>query len=68
MGLEPYLLATCSVKKMWDKVEAEEITSCIECGSCQFTCPSNRPLLDLVRMGKQTVMTNIRARQMAAKK
>lgn len=68
MGLEPYLLATCSAKKMWDKVEAEEITSCIECGSCQFTCPSNRPLLDLVRMGKQTVMTNIRARQMATKK
>ena len=68
MGLEPYLLATCSGKKMWDKVEAEDITSCIECGSCQFTCPSNRPLLDLIRVGKTTVMTNIRARQMAAKK
>ena len=68
MGLEPYLLATCSGKKMWDKVEAEDITSCIECGSCQFTCPSNRPLLDFIRMGKTTVMTNIRARQMAAKK
>ncbi len=68
MGLEPYLLATCSGKKMWDKVEAEDVTSCIECGSCQFTCPSNRPLLDLIRVGKQTVMTNIRARQMAAKK
>ena len=68
MGLEPYLLATCSGKKMWDKVEAEDITSCIECGSCQFTCPSKRPLLDLIRMGKTTVMTNIRARQMAAKK
>ena len=59
MGLEPYLLATCSGKKMWDKVEAEDITSCIECGSCQFTCPSKRPLLDLIRMGKTTVMTNI---------
>ena len=68
MGLEPYLLATCSDKKMWDKVEAEDITSCIECGSCQFTCPSKRPLLDLIRLGKTTVMTNIRARQMAAKK
>lgn len=68
MGLEPYLLATCSGKKMWDKVEANDITSCIECGSCQFTCPSNRPMLDLIRMGKQTVMANIRARQMAAKK
>lgn len=66
MGLEPYLLATCSAKKMWEKVEAEDITSCIECGSCQFTCPSHRPILDNIRFGKQTVMGLIRAR--AAKK
>ena len=32
MGLEPYLLATCSNLKNWEKVEAEDITSCIECG------------------------------------
>ena len=63
MGLEPYLLATASSKQMWDKVEAEDITSCIECGSCQFTCPSHRPLLDNIRMGKQTVMGIIRSRQ-----
>ena len=63
MGLEPYLLATASGKQMWDRVEAEDITSCIECGSCQFTCPSNRPMLDLIRLGKQTVMGIIRARQ-----
>ncbi len=62
MGLEPYLLATCSGKGMWEKVEAEDITSCIECGSCQFTCPSNRPMLDLIRLGKSTVMGIIRAR------
>ena len=65
MGLEPYLLATASSKQMWDKVEAEDITSCIECGSCQFTCPSHRPLLDNIRMGKQTVMGIIRSRQAA---
>lgn len=68
MGLEPYLLATCSGKKMWDKVEENDIVSCIECGSCQFTCPSHRPMLDLIRVGKQAAMANIRARQMAAKK
>ncbi|MCM1312656.1 MAG: electron transport complex subunit RsxC [Bacteroides sp.] len=62
MGLEPYLLATCSGKGLWEKVEAEDITSCIECGSCQFTCPSNRPMLDLIRLGKSTVMGIIRAR------
>lgn len=65
MGLEPYLLATASSMQMWDKVEAEDITSCIECGSCQFTCPSHRPLLDNIRLGKQTVMGIIRSRQAA---
>ena len=62
MGLEPYLLATLSAKKMWERVEAEDVTSCIECGSCQFTCPSHRPILDNIRNGKQTVMGIIRAR------
>ena len=62
MGLEPYLLATLSGKAEWDRVEKEDITSCIECGSCQFTCPSHRPMLDMIRMGKSTVMGIIRAR------
>ena len=62
MGLEPFLLATCSAKHMWDKVEQEDIVSCIECGSCQFTCPSHRPILDNIRLGKSTVMGIIRAR------
>lgn len=62
MGLEPYLLATASSLKIWDKAEEEMITSCIECGSCQFTCPAYRPLLDNIRIGKQTVMGIIKDR------
>lgn len=62
MGLEPYLLATASSYHNWERVEAEDITSCIECGSCQFTCPAHRPLLDNIRLGKSTVMGIIRAR------
>lgn len=62
MGLEPFLLATLSSKKMWDRAESEDIVSCIECGSCQFTCPSHRHLLDNIRNGKSTVMGIIRAR------
>ena len=62
MGLEPFLLATLSSKKMWDRAEAEDIVSCIECGSCQFTCPSHRHLLDNIRNGKSTVMGIIRSR------
>lgn len=62
MGLEPYLLATASSMHNWEKVEHEDITSCIECGSCQFTCPAHRPMLDNIRLGKSTVMGIIRAR------
>lgn len=62
MGLEPYLLATASAHHLWEKAEAEHITSCIECGSCQYTCPACRPMLDNIRLGKQTVTAMIKAR------
>ena len=66
MGLEPYLLAKISEVQNWERAEHEDIVSCIECGSCQFTCPAHRPLLDNIRQGKSTVMGIIRSR--AAKK
>jgi electron transport complex protein RnfC len=62
MGLEPYLLAKISEVKNWGRAEQEDIVSCIECGSCQFTCPAHRPLLDNIRQGKSTVMGIIRNR------
>ena len=68
MGLEPYYLSKMTQKKGWDELEALMITSCIECGCCQASCPSYLPLLDWVRLGKQTVMGIIRARAAAPKK
>ena len=68
MGLEPYYLSKMTQKKGWDELEALMITSCIECGCCQSTCPAYLPLLDWVRLGKQTVMGLIRARAAAAPK
>ena len=65
MGLEPYLLSKSAKKKNWDVLEQNRITDCIECGCCQFTCPAYLPLLDYVRLGKQTVMGIIRARAAA---
>ena len=62
MGLEPYLLAKGSELNKWELLENEMVTSCIECGSCQFTCPAHRPLLDNIRLGKQTVMGIIKSR------
>lgn len=62
MGLEPYLLSKLSARHLYDRAEALDITSCISCGSCQFTCPSHRPLLDQIALGKAAVMNIIRAR------
>jgi electron transport complex protein RnfC len=68
MGLEPYLLSKLGKLQKWDMAEEHYATDCIECGCCSYTCPSYLPLLDYIRIAKQTVMTNIRARAAANKK
>ncbi|MDR1524272.1 MAG: electron transport complex subunit RsxC [Tannerella sp.] len=63
MGLEPSLLMNLSEYKLWDDAEKNYIVDCIECGSCSYTCPANRPLLDYIRLGKNTVMGIVRTRK-----
>lgn len=62
-GLEPYLLASGSMRSDWALLEEHHIMDCIECGCCHFTCPANRPLLDFIRLGKSTVGGIIRGRK-----
>ena len=57
-----YLLATAAESSDWECAEENWIMSCIECGCCQSTCPSRRPLLDWVRLAKNRVGGIIRAR------
>jgi electron transport complex protein RnfC len=63
MGLEPYLLMTLSEKGLFERMELEKVMDCIECGSCSYTCPSTRPLLDYIRLGKGEVGKLMRARK-----
>jgi electron transport complex protein RnfC len=63
MGLEPYLLMQYSQRQMWAEDEANHIMDCIECGCCIFSCPAKRPILDYVRLGKNTVGKIIRSRK-----
>lgn len=63
MGLEPYLISKLSKLGLYDRLEKERTADCIECGCCSFTCPSNLPLLDYIRLGKAETMKLIRARQ-----
>lgn len=63
MGLEPYLLN--KLGKSTDKsnlLEVNRVQDCIECGSCQYTCPANIPLLDTIRYSKAQVIKNLRSR------
>ena len=62
MGLEPYLLARKAELKDWDFLEKHHIMDCMECGCCSYSCPSHRPLLDSIRLGKATVAGILRAR------
>ncbi len=63
MGLEPYLLMNLSEKRLFERAEEERVMDCIECGSCSYTCPSSRPLLDYIRLGKREVGKIIRTRK-----
>jgi len=65
MGLEPFYLMTAVQRGMNDEAEQNRILDCIECGSCAYICPSNRELLDYIRLGKATVSNLIRERQSA---
>ena len=66
MNLEPYLLMALSGKGFWERAEANHITDCMECGSCSFTCPSCRPVLDYIRSGKSQVGKIIQSRKNSA--
>jgi electron transport complex protein RnfC len=63
MGLEPYLLMALGEKEMFERMEDEKAMDCIECGSCSYICPSNRPLLDYIRLGKSAINKMRRARK-----
>ena len=63
MGLEPYLLMPMGEKEMFERMELEKTMDCIECGACSYICPSNRPLLDYIRLGKVEINKIRRARK-----
>ncbi len=60
MGLLPSLLMNTVEFSDWDKARKNSVIDCIECGSCSYTCPAHRPLLDYIRLGKSTLMKKLR--------
>lgn len=55
MGLEPYLVAVMGINKLWIEARDHGALSCLECGCCSYICPSNRPILDYIKLSRQEI-------------
>lgn len=53
MGLEPYLLMNLAKMRLAPEVREAGVMNCLECGCCTYICPSARPMVDYIRLGKQ---------------
>jgi electron transport complex protein RnfC len=50
--LNPQQLGKLAMAERWEEMEQENLTDCMLCGCCSYTCPSNIPLSQLFTMGK----------------
>jgi electron transport complex protein RnfC len=55
MFLNPTRMAHLAKAKMVEALQDYHVTDCFECASCSFTCPSNIPLVQWIRIGKALV-------------
>jgi electron transport complex protein RnfC len=60
MGLVPTQLMKKVKYDLLDDAEAWGILDCVECGSCQYSCPANIPLVHWLRLGKNKIISSKR--------
>lgn len=53
--LNPQKLARLSRAGRWSELESSFVMDCMECGACSFSCPSNIPIVQLIRVAKSAV-------------
>lgn len=58
MFLQPTVIAKAVKRKKWYDAVNADISACIECGCCSYSCPAHIPLVQYIRMGKQFIMTD----------
>ncbi|MCH5214925.1 MAG: electron transport complex subunit RsxC [Muribaculaceae bacterium] len=52
MNLQPYLLQILAEYELPDDAKENGVLNCMECGCCSFICPSNRPIVDFIKLSK----------------
>lgn len=55
MGLSPTQLHKFVRYEKWADAEDWGVLDCVECGCCQYTCPSKIPLVHWMRLGKNKI-------------
>ena len=55
MNLMPLMVEQALAADNIDRLEQLSVLSCMECGCCAFGCPAKRPLVQSMRLAKQTV-------------
>lgn len=52
MGLVPSQLSIFASCQAWDKCMEYGVMNCVECGSCVYTCPAKRNIVQYIRNAK----------------
>jgi electron transport complex protein RnfC len=52
MGLMPSMLSVLTEAGLFEDAKEYGLFDCFECGSCSYVCPSKRPIVQFVRLGK----------------
>jgi electron transport complex protein RnfC len=52
MGLNPSMLGIIAEKRFYDRGKSYFVDNCFECGSCTYTCPSRRPMVQWIKTTK----------------
>lgn len=55
MSLTPPAIAAAYKTQNVAALEKRGVMVCMECGSCAFVCPANRPIVQTMRLAKETV-------------
>ncbi|MCB9876321.1 MAG: SLBB domain-containing protein [Planctomycetes bacterium] len=53
--LNPSILARLARAGDHDGLESHFVMDCMECGACSFSCPSNIPIVQLIRVAKSSI-------------
>lgn len=61
--LVPQMMAQAAQHNDYEKFEKLNGMECYECGSCTYVCPAKRPLTQLFKQARRTVMDNRRKQQ-----